>query len=274
MPPSRTRSWSVFGCTYCLVSMLLLVSASSAFASASVRFVHAVPGAGAATLNVSVAGAERSSSAVAFGKASAPIDIDAGDAKLTVVPSGGGDALASAEQKLEDGRSYTAVAMPANGGDKAQLQIYEDSKPQPGQALLRAINAGPELGEPDVRVGERVIAEKLAYAKATDYVEVPPGTHDVSVTRAGGSGGALATQPGVPLTAGTATTAIVLGSSGEMTRILTLSDGTAAPPGAPATGFGGIADDDGAPAGWLVALLAALGAAGIGAAGWTLSGRR
>jgi hypothetical protein len=255
--------------------MLLLVSAGSAFGRTTVRFVHAVPGADAAMLRVSVAGATASTSAVQFGNVSVPLDVQAGRAKLELVPAGGGKATASFGQDLQDGRSYTvvAVAKPDNRG--AALVVYPDGKPLPGQALLRGINAAPELGEPDLRVGKRVVAEKLAYTRATDYVSVPPGTYEVAVTRAGGSGGPLATKLNVPLTAGTATTAIVIGTRGQMTRILTLSDGTAAPAGAPATGFGGIAEQGGGePSRLVVALIAAMAAAGIGAAGWSLTGRR
>jgi hypothetical protein len=264
------------GCTLGLFSMLLLVSAGSAFAASEVRFVHAVPGADPATLNVSVDGSGVSSSAVSFGNVAKSLEIDSGNANLTVAPADGGDAVAEATEQLEDGRSYTVVALPEGNGEGAELRVFEDGKPRAGQARIRAIHAGPELGDPDVRVGDRTIAEKVAYADATDYVEVSPGTYDVKITRAGGEGGDLAMEDDVPLTAGTATTAVVVGSRGEQTKILTISDGTAAPPGAgPATGFGGLADDGGGgPSRWLIALLFALGAGMLGATGWVLSGRR
>ena len=256
--------------------MLLLVSAGSALAAASVRFVHAVPGAGPATLNISVDGAGVSSSPVSFGKVSDPLEVTEGDAKLTLAPADGGDALAEGSETIEDGAKYTIVALPKKGGKGAEIKVFRDEKPQAGKARFRAIHAAAELGSPDVRVGSRVVAEKLAYGEATDSSDVPPGTQDVSITRAGGAGGPLATKPGVELSAGTAVTAVVVGSGGEPTRILTISDGTAAPAGAPATGFGGLAAqaDDGAPSRLTVALLFALVAAGMGAACWSLSGRR
>lgn len=253
--------------------MLLLVSAGSAHAAATVRFVHAIPGAGAATLNISVDGTGVSGSPVSFGSVGRPLEVEGGLAKLTVVPATGDKALAEGEQRLADGARYTVVAEPKAGGSGAVLRVYRDGKPVAGQARFRAINAGPELGAPDVRVDGRAVAEKLAYGSATGYVAVPPGTHDVSVTRAGGAGGALAVKRSVPLTPGTATTAVIVGSGGERTRILTLSDGTAAPAGAPATGFGGLAPGD-APSRLLVALMAAFAAAGLGAGGWALAGRR
>ena len=274
--PSCPAYWRRLGCTFGLLSMLLLGSAGSAFASASVRFVHAVPGAGPATLNVSVEGSGVSGSPISFGNVAEALEVDAGAASLTIAAGDGGEAIAEGDERLEDDKSYTVVALPAEQGDEAELRVYEDGKPRAGDARVRAIHAGPELGEPDVRVGDRAIAEKLAYADATGYVEVSPGTYDVAVTRAGGEGGALATKADVPLTAGTATTAVVVGSGGQQTRILTFSDGTAAPPGdeGPATGFGGLAGDGSSPSRLALALLFALAAGGLGAAGWAAAGRR
>jgi hypothetical protein len=255
--------------------MLLLTSASAANASASVRFVHAVPGAASATLNVSVDGSGQSTAPVAFGEVSRAIELEAGDARLTVAPASGGDALTETEETLDDGASYTVVALPKRDGDAAELRVFADGKADTGKALLRTIHAAPELGKPDVRAGDRTVAEGLTYADATDYVDVPPGTTELSVSRAGGKGGPLATKQDVPLTAGSATTAVVVGSGGEEMRILALSDGTAAPTGAPETGLGGLAaEEDSGPSRLTVALLSALVAAGLGAAGWVLTGRR
>jgi hypothetical protein len=271
MPPRL--NWRAFGFVVALSAMLLLVSAGSAFASASVRFVHAVPGAGAATLSIAVDGSGASTPQVAFGGISKALEVDAGAANLTLAPVGGGDALAKGDETLDDGSSYTIVALPKSGGDSAELRVYRDDTPAARNARIRVIHAGPEIGEPDYRVADRVVAEKVAYGDATSYADVPPGTSDISVTRAGGKGGPLATKAGVPLTAGTATTAVIIGSGGEPTSILTLSDGTAAPKGAPATGFGGLADG-GEPPRLAVALMAALAAAALGGAGWVLAGRR
>jgi hypothetical protein len=268
------RNWMVFGCTVGLLSMLLLVSAGSAFASASVRFVHAVPGGAPATLKVSVDGPAQSTAPVSFGAVSQPLEVDPGSATLTASPAGAGaKPLAQADETLKDGRSYVVVALAKESGEGTELHVYPGEEADEGKAIVRAIHAAPELGEPDVKVDDRVMAESLEYGEATDYVDVSPGAAEVSVTRAGGKGGALATKPDVPLTAGTATTAVIVGSRGEPTRIVTISESTAAPAGAPATGFGGLASDDEPPRA-LVALLFAMVAGSLGAAGWMLAGRQ
>src|SRR4051812_22092863 len=140
------RNWMVFGCTVGLLSMLLLVSAASAFASASVRFVHAVPGGAPATLKVSVDGPAQSTAPVSFGTVSAPLEVDPGSATLTAAPAAGAaKPLAEADQKLKDGRSYIVVALAKEGGDGADLQVYPSDEAGKGKAIVRAIHAAPEL---------------------------------------------------------------------------------------------------------------------------------
>src|SRR5687767_5652750 len=148
--PSRTKWWKVFGCTLGLWSMLLLVSAGSALAAASVRFVHAVPGVGPATLSASVDGEGVSGSPVSFGSAAARLEVDGGSANFTVAPADGGDALAKATEEIEDDGSYTVVVLAEQEGEGAQLRVYPDEEPEAGQARLRAIHAAPELGTPDL----------------------------------------------------------------------------------------------------------------------------
>src|ERR671921_2731286 len=109
-----SRHWRVVGCTFGLVSMLLLVSAGSAFASASVRFVHAIPGGAPATLTLSVDGAGVSTAAVSFGGASEAVEVDPGAANLTLGPadaSADSKAFAKADQAFEDDTAYTVVAL-------------------------------------------------------------------------------------------------------------------------------------------------------------------
>ncbi|MEA2478708.1 MAG: hypothetical protein QOJ07_630 [Thermoleophilaceae bacterium] len=273
--PVRHSFWKTLTGTFGIAVMLLLASAGSAMASATVRFVHAVPGAGSAQLHVSSGKASSSTTAVSFGTASTPLEVPGGSAQLVLEPAGGGKAQATLKHALVDGARYTVVAIPKQSGKGASLSVFEDGKPRPGKARLRMIHATPELGNPDVKVDDRIIAAALKYGDATDYASVPPGNHDIAIARPRSKAPPLVEKKGVPLTAGTSTTAIVLGSRGEQTRIVTLSDGTAAPKGAPATGLGGLAGPgDGAPSRWLIGLMAALAAAALGAGCWTLAGRR
>jgi hypothetical protein len=68
----------------------------------------------------------------------------------------------------------------------------------------------------------------------------------------------------VSVSAGSATTAVLVGSRGEKARWVLVDDATVAPSAAPQTGLGGLSTPGGGPP-WLAALLAALGAGALGA---------
>ncbi len=69
----------------------------------------------------------------------------------------------------------------------------------------------------------------------------------------GGGGDPLVKAAGVEPVAGTSSTAVVLGSGGEPTKIVLASDGSSGPVAGPGTGLGGL--DDRPP--WAIALVAA-----------------
>jgi hypothetical protein len=135
---------------------------------------------------------------------------------------------------------------------------------------MRTINAAAELDEADMRVDGQEVS-RFGSDEATRYASVPPGRHDLSITRPGGEGGALAAAQHVPLVAGSASTAIVVGSRGEPAQVLLVSDQTAGPSVAPATGFLGDTEDG---SGWLLVLLAAVAAGWLGGTSYLLSARR
>jgi hypothetical protein len=248
----------------CFIAVVMVVAgpAAQSWASTSIRFVHAVPGAGAAELRVSHSGAVGGS--VGFGGVSPYVGVSPGSHEISL--QSGAKTLATAKVDLSSGKRYTVVAMAL--GKKAQLRPYADGKAKGGKASIRMIHAAPELGSPDVRLGKQAIAEKVSYTQATPYLTVAPGTYTLEVMKPGDGGGKpIVEKSGVALTAGTATTAFLLGSRGEPTRVVVASDGASAPAGAPKTGLAPL--DGGRP--WAailgIALLAGLlgGAVQLGA---------
>lgn len=246
--------------------MLLVGPAASASGAAGVRLVHALPGVADAQLRAAPEGKEALpvGGPVGFGEVGGYADVKAGQLAL-VIRTPQGRSLGRAEGRLRDGARYTVVAMTEG------LRVLRDGPARPGAARLRAVHAAPELGEVDVRLGERAVAELAGFEEVADYTEVDPGAYAVSVTRPGGGGSALAARGGVPLTAGTASTAFVVGSAGEPLDVIVATDQSAVPRGAPKTGLGGLADGDDPV---LLALLAGLLAAALGAGGYVaLTGR-
>ena len=245
-----------------LALMLGVVSAGDARAL-ELRFVHAVPGTGSATLT---ADGKEVGGSPGFSGATGYASVPDGRMKLELRPAGGGRPLASADESLSGGR-YTVIASRRDG--RVDLRPYREERPRERAARMRAINAAGELGEVTVKLGETELGG-VPPGGATPYRGVDPGSYDLSVSRARGGGGALASRKGVTVSAGSSSTAVVVGSGGEPTRIVLLPDGTAAPSAAPGTGLGGLSGGSS----WAIDLAAALAAGALGGAAHTLTRRR
>jgi hypothetical protein len=229
--------------------------------AAQIRLVHAVPGAEPARLSV---GGRSLGPSVGFGEVGRYSRAPDRRVKVTLVPGDGGKALAARTLRLGDAR-YTAVAAPSGNG--VALRLYPDGAPQEGKVKVRAILAAGEIDAADLRVDGRTVARDLKRGGAGPYVGLEPGTYSLAFTRPGGRGGALVSRSGVELPAGTSSTAVVLGSGGEPTRIVLAPDRSAGPARGPDTGLGGTSE--GPP--WALALLAALVAGSLGVGAWRLA---
>src|SRR5689334_1995282 len=131
-----------------LVAILMLVMgpAAGALANAQVRLVNARGGSPVA-LQVSVNGQKTSAgSALGYAQVGALASVPAGNAQLSV----GGKTVT---KSLADGESYTVIAMPKNTVD-----VLHNGSPTPKQARVRLVHAAPELGMPDIRLGQKTIA--------------------------------------------------------------------------------------------------------------------
>lgn len=245
--------------------MVVAGPAAQCLADASVRFVHAVPGAASAELVVK--GGTQVGSGVGFGQVTPYVGVSSGSHELSL--KSGTKALAVTTVDFSDGKRYTVVAMAQ--GKKAQLRPYTDGSASDGKARLRLIHAAAELGSPDVRLDGQAVAEKASYTEATPYLTVSPGTHMLEVTKPGDGGGRPIVSKQVALSAGSASTAFLIGTRGEPTRVVVAPDETVSPSRAPRTGLAPL-DGGGRPWGAIVgiALLAGL----LGGALYLLAGRR
>jgi hypothetical protein len=255
------------------LALLMLVGgpAASAFGFAKVRLVNARPGSQSVGLKVVVGGAAPPPVGPAsYGQVTPYVRVSPGSAQIAL--TGGGSAN-QVSQSLVDGGNYTAVAL-AKGSKGFSLQLFRDGHARKGTARLRVIHAAPELGSPDIKLGQRTVAEKLAFKDATPYLAESPGSYDLGVAKPGASTPIF--HQSVSLSAGVATTAILAGSGGAPEKVITATDDTLTPAGAPETGLGGLAGRGGHP--WLLIALAA-GLAGALGGAWQLalsrrSGRR
>ena len=237
-----------------LIAMLLATSSAMAKQTAQVRFLHAVPGVGTATLSAS--GVKVGSAG--FGDKTGFATVPAGESQL-VLRGPGGLVLKGSDQ-LDAGHAYTIIALAK--GKSAELRGYVDGAARAGVARVRMIQAAPELGMPNFIVGGKPVAKSAAYGSDTGYVDVEPGSYKVMVENPS-TGKSVIPTATVSVAAGTATTAVLVGSRGEKARWVLVDDATAAPSAAPQTGLGGLTTSGGETP-WLLALLAALGAGALG----------
>jgi len=211
--------------------MVVAGPAAQASGDASVRFVHAVPGAGPAELVVK--GGAQVGSGTGFGQVSSYVGVSPGSHEVSL--KSGKTTIAVTNVDFTDGKRYTVVAM--SQGKKAQLRPYVDGKAADAKARLRLIHAAPELGSPDVRLDGQALAEKASFTEATPYLTVSPGSHALEVTKPGSGGGRPIAGKQVSLSAGSSSTAFLIGTRGEPTSIVLASDQTASPSRAPRTGL-------------------------------------
>jgi uncharacterized protein DUF4397 len=245
----------------CLI--LLTPAVTEAAAATEVRFVHAVSGAGPATLTV--AGQRPAELNSSFAQPSAYATVAPGEARLELRVKGQSRPVATRTVSLGPGR-HTVIAV-AQGG-KPALRLYSDGSPEPGRSRVRAIHAAAEVGQAEVQVGDQVIRD-LNPGSASPYVTLDPGRYNLTVMRAGGKGGAIVSDPGVTLVAGTASSAIVVGSGGMPAKVLMVSDASEGPSAAPHTGL----DPRGGPGPWLAVLAAGLAGGALGGAAYRLRRR-
>ncbi len=239
---------------------------TAAAEAASVRFVHAAPGTGPVEARVASGGAAQTlAEAVGFAEATEYRTVAAGRVELSVVGPDGDERVAATREPLRGDRRYTAVAL-VQGGE-VELRVYPDEPPEGGTAKLRFIQASPELGEAALMAGDEVVAESTAYRDATPYRSVEPGSYDLTATPPGGA--PIATEEDVPLRAGTASTAFVMGSAGEQVRFVVVDDAASAPEVAPATGLGGLSGGEGSR--WVLIAGAALAAGLLGGGAYRLA---
>jgi hypothetical protein len=248
----------VIGLSLAIV-MLVAGPAASAFATARVRLVNARPNSSAVGLKVVVGGAAPPEiQQVSYGQVSPYAKVSPGSAQIAISGLTSGPGAQTTEQ-LVDGQSYTAVAL-ARGSKGFAIKVYRDGHGRSGSARLRVIHAAPELGSPDIELGQRKIAESVSFKQATPYLAESPGSYELAVVKPGGTSPIFSQR--LSLSAGVATTAIVTGSGGAPARVIVATDDTKTPAGAPETGLGGLARGGGPP--WLLAALAALLAGALG----------
>jgi hypothetical protein len=207
-----------------LALVAVVIVPAQALGKALVRFIHAVPGAGTATIKVNTGQGNVNVGSIGFAQVSPWRSIRSGSFRWTL--TGGGKALASGTSTVGDG-VYDIVVLDKPSGIGVQLGVYQAQGGRAGTSLVRVIHAAPELGTPMIHVGSRVADRMLAYRGATPYVSVAPGVDSLramkpSLMKPGDP--TLVNVRGVRFAPGVAYSEVVVGSRGQMVRVVTVVD--------------------------------------------------
>jgi hypothetical protein len=222
MPTQITlrRSFAPLVLTLCVCLLWPVQS----LAKALVRFVHAVPGVGTATVEVNTGTGNQNLGSIGFGQVSPWRSIRSGSFRWEL--TGSGKTLASGTSTVGNG-VYDIVVLDKPSGPGVELGIYRAVGGTAGTSLVRVIHAVPELGAPMVHVGSTVVANMLPYVKATPYVSIAPGVHALRAMKPWlmkPGDPTLVNAHGVRFLPGVAYSAIMVGSRGQMVRVIRVVD--------------------------------------------------
>jgi hypothetical protein len=199
------------------VCFCLLWPAQS-LARALVRFIHAVPGVGTATVEVNSGSGDQNLGSIGFGQVTPWHSVRSGRFAWSLVSSG--KTLVHGTSSVGDG-AYDIVVLDKPSG--VSFGIYQAEAGKPGTDLIRVIHAAPELGSPEIDVDSKVVVSRLNFTQATPYLSVAPGVHSLSAMRPGDTA-PLVSDNGVRFVSGAAYSAIVIGSRGQRVRVVTVVD--------------------------------------------------
>jgi hypothetical protein len=208
-----------------------------------VRFGHFAPAQAPVDLYVD---GNQVADGVAFKTVSGYLNLPAGTHTFAVKPAGdtGSAYLLSAEAGVQANNAETIAAVTTRDG--LAVTVYDDAlaTPPPGKSLVRFIHSAPDIAAVDIAIeGGPVVASAVAYATATEYSAIDPGTYTVDVLESGTQNVVVkvagwSIEPGVQ-----SSVIVVKGLDGKLdvVPVLDAAAVAAAPTGGVQTGFGGMA---------------------------------
>ncbi|RSK29320.1 DUF4397 domain-containing protein [Bacillus sp. HMF5848] len=181
-----------------------------------VRVLHASPDAPAVDIYVN---GEKAVSELAFKEYTDYLQIPPGQYTIEVFPAGDTTNRVLREIVSVTRNTYYTVAA-INTLDNIELSAFVDKiYVSPNKTKVRFIHLSPDAPNVDIAVkGGKVIFSNVPFKKATDYLELAPGTVDLEV-RVAGTSNVVLTIPRVPLQAGKTYTAVAVGLAKGMPRL-------------------------------------------------------
>lgn len=176
---------------------------------ASVRFVHASPGAPAVDILIDGQAAAQN---VAYGSATSYVPVPGGDHKVQVVPAGqtAEGALIDTDLNVDSGGAYIFVAMGRlNDIEGKVFEVNLDDLDE-GKSRVRIIHASPDAGTIDVAItGGDTLFDDVDTGDASDYTDLDAGTYSFDIKDQDDR--VLLNAPDIAVDAGNALDIVVLG---------------------------------------------------------------
>jgi hypothetical protein len=180
------RGIAILGVLMLAVSAFLITSNGAAKADntqAHVRVVHAAPA--APNVDVYVDGSKLLPN-FAFGTVTDYVPLAAGAHQIVIVGAGQPQtpATISGSATVESGKKYTIAAIGnSNPAVTPSLVVFaDDNSVSDNKAKARVYHLSDNAGAVSVSTGGNTVINSLAFKSASDYLNVPSGTYDFTVT--------------------------------------------------------------------------------------------
>ncbi|MER3438749.1 MAG: hypothetical protein C4346_14795 [Chloroflexota bacterium] len=197
---------------------------------ASVRFIHASPGAPNVDFLVDGQAVARD---IEFGQAADYVALPGGDHKVQVVPAGqtAESAVIDTDLNVDSGEVYIFLAMGRLNDIEGKVYQVDTGDLDEGKARVRLIHASPDAGKVDVAVtGGDMIFDDVDFGDASDYTDLDAGVYSLDVKDQDGR--VLLNAPDVAVEAGYAYDIVALGLLEDRSlALLTLTTRVTAPCG-------------------------------------------
>jgi Domain of unknown function (DUF4397) len=204
-------------------------SGSQAADQALVRVAHFAPGLLKGDVYVVYVNGRLQLKGVPFKTVSDYLKVAPGKFKVDVREAGepaDSPPVIAATVELEAGKAYTVAVFGQLTSVKAALLTDDMSPPASRRSKVRLTQAIPGEAAVDLVSGGDVIVSNARFPSASDYQEVPAGSVDVEVRKAG-SGEVLAKADNLKLASGSISSLVAVGGIGEKLQLLDIPDAAA-----------------------------------------------
>jgi Domain of unknown function (DUF4397) len=273
----RMAAVTLAALTAVLLIMPRAASGAQADEQALVRVAHFAPGLLKGDVYVVYVNGRLQLKGVPFKTVSDYLKVKPGKFKVEVREAGepvDSPPVIAATVDLEAGKAYTVAVFGQLTSVKAALLTDDMSRPAGSTSKVRLIQAIPGEGAVDLVTSGDVLISNARFPSASDYQEVPAGSVDVEVRKAG-SDEVLAKASNVKLPSGSISSLVAVGGIGQKLEVLDIRDAAAAvsAAGGVATGAGGTSPSP-SPGGRRFALLLLIGGGLAAATGFVVQQRR